>query len=181
MARSLNNSVFPVFRARGLCIRGTGKDYGARGWINQPTLFVRPHRHPGDLSSAVPTAWWHCRVNVPPHRCCPRRTRGQGNNVLERLQEGEQRSDLQLLGPPSGSFKGNHDQIHYTRGLLAGALLPLACAPHGPERASSRIAPCDHRAYPPAAHGCGGRLVSSKLSEVWASRCWSTTAPAPAA
>jgi 4-hydroxy-4-methyl-2-oxoglutarate aldolase len=26
---------FPVF-ARGLCIRGTGKDFGARGWINAP-------------------------------------------------------------------------------------------------------------------------------------------------
>jgi 4-hydroxy-4-methyl-2-oxoglutarate aldolase len=27
---------FPVF-ARGLCIRGTGKDFDARGWINAPT------------------------------------------------------------------------------------------------------------------------------------------------
>jgi 4-hydroxy-4-methyl-2-oxoglutarate aldolase len=26
---------FPVF-ARGLCIRGTGKDFGSRGWINSP-------------------------------------------------------------------------------------------------------------------------------------------------
>lgn len=38
----------PVF-ARGLCIRGTGKDYGARGWINFPTLFDGLVVHPGDL------------------------------------------------------------------------------------------------------------------------------------
>ena len=28
---------FPIF-ARGLCICGTGKDFGARGWINAPVL-----------------------------------------------------------------------------------------------------------------------------------------------
>jgi 4-hydroxy-4-methyl-2-oxoglutarate aldolase len=39
---------FPVF-ARGLCIRGTGKDFGARGWINHPTLFGNLVVHPGDL------------------------------------------------------------------------------------------------------------------------------------
>lgn len=38
----------PVF-ARGLCIRGTGKDYGARGWINFPTLFDSLVVNPGDL------------------------------------------------------------------------------------------------------------------------------------
>lgn len=38
----------PVF-ARGLCIRGTGKDYGARGFINFPTLFGNLVVHPGDL------------------------------------------------------------------------------------------------------------------------------------
>jgi 4-hydroxy-4-methyl-2-oxoglutarate aldolase len=38
----------PVF-ARGLCIRGTGKDFGARGWINHPTLFGDLTVHPGDL------------------------------------------------------------------------------------------------------------------------------------
>jgi 4-hydroxy-4-methyl-2-oxoglutarate aldolase len=38
----------PVF-ARGLCIRGTGKDFGARGWINFPTLFDTLTVHPGDL------------------------------------------------------------------------------------------------------------------------------------
>ncbi len=38
----------PVF-ARGLCIRGTGKDFGARGWINFPTLFDDLTVHAGDL------------------------------------------------------------------------------------------------------------------------------------
>lgn len=38
----------PVF-ARGLCIHGTGKDYGARGWINFPTLFDDLTVHAGDL------------------------------------------------------------------------------------------------------------------------------------
>jgi len=39
---------FPVF-ARGLCIRGTGKDFGARGWINHPLLFDDVPVHAGDL------------------------------------------------------------------------------------------------------------------------------------
>jgi 4-hydroxy-4-methyl-2-oxoglutarate aldolase len=39
---------FPVF-ARGLCIRGTGKDFGARGWINHPTLFGDLCVDAGDL------------------------------------------------------------------------------------------------------------------------------------
>lgn len=38
----------PVF-ARGLCIRGTGKDFGARGWINHPLLFGDLTVHAGDL------------------------------------------------------------------------------------------------------------------------------------
>lgn len=39
---------FPVF-ARGLCIRGTGKDFGARGWINHPVLFDDLTVDAGDL------------------------------------------------------------------------------------------------------------------------------------
>lgn len=39
---------FPVF-ARGLCIRGTGKDFGARGWINHPVLFGELTVSAGDL------------------------------------------------------------------------------------------------------------------------------------
>jgi 4-hydroxy-4-methyl-2-oxoglutarate aldolase len=39
---------FPVF-ARGLCIRGTGKDFGARGWINDELLIGDVAVAPGDL------------------------------------------------------------------------------------------------------------------------------------
>jgi 4-hydroxy-4-methyl-2-oxoglutarate aldolase len=39
---------FPVF-ARGLCIRGTGKDLGARGWINYPLLLADVVVQAGDL------------------------------------------------------------------------------------------------------------------------------------
>ncbi|NSX14717.1 4-carboxy-4-hydroxy-2-oxoadipate aldolase/oxaloacetate decarboxylase [Cupriavidus taiwanensis] len=39
---------FPVF-ARGLCIRGTGKDFGARGWINAPVAIGEVTVHAGDL------------------------------------------------------------------------------------------------------------------------------------
>jgi 4-hydroxy-4-methyl-2-oxoglutarate aldolase len=39
---------FPVF-ARGLCIRGTGKNFQARGWINHPLLIGDVSVEPGDL------------------------------------------------------------------------------------------------------------------------------------
>jgi 4-hydroxy-4-methyl-2-oxoglutarate aldolase len=39
---------FPVF-ARGLCIRGTGKDFGARGWLNHPLLLGDVSVEAGDL------------------------------------------------------------------------------------------------------------------------------------
>jgi 4-hydroxy-4-methyl-2-oxoglutarate aldolase len=39
---------FPVF-ARGQCIRGTGKDRGAIGWINAPILVEGLTVHAGDL------------------------------------------------------------------------------------------------------------------------------------
>ena len=39
---------FPVF-ARGLCIRGTGKDFEARGWINHPLLLGDVTIEAGDL------------------------------------------------------------------------------------------------------------------------------------
>lgn len=39
---------FPVF-ARGLCIRGTGKDYGAIGWLNAPLLIGDVRVAAGDL------------------------------------------------------------------------------------------------------------------------------------
>ena len=39
---------FPVF-SRGLSIRGTGKDYGAIGWINEPVLIGNVTVNAGDL------------------------------------------------------------------------------------------------------------------------------------
>ncbi len=39
---------FPIF-ARGLCIRGTGKDFSARGWLNQPLLVGDVTVSAGDL------------------------------------------------------------------------------------------------------------------------------------
>ncbi len=39
---------FPIF-ARGLCIRGTGKDFSATGSINAPTTFGDVTVHAGDL------------------------------------------------------------------------------------------------------------------------------------
>lgn len=39
---------FPVF-ARGLCIQGTGKDFGARGWLNAPVMIGDILVHAGDL------------------------------------------------------------------------------------------------------------------------------------
>lgn len=39
---------FPVF-ARGLCIRGTGKDFGAQGWINHPIRLGEITVDGGDL------------------------------------------------------------------------------------------------------------------------------------
>jgi 4-hydroxy-4-methyl-2-oxoglutarate aldolase len=44
----LNDFGFPVF-ARGLCIRGTGKDTDARGWINHPVLVGDITVSAGDL------------------------------------------------------------------------------------------------------------------------------------
>jgi len=39
---------FPVF-SRGRCIRGTGKDFGAIGWLNHPVLIGDVRVHAGDL------------------------------------------------------------------------------------------------------------------------------------
>jgi 4-hydroxy-4-methyl-2-oxoglutarate aldolase len=41
---------FPVF-ARGLCMRGTGKDFAARAWLNAPVLIGEITIQPGDLVS----------------------------------------------------------------------------------------------------------------------------------
>jgi len=47
-ARLLGEIGFPVF-SRGLCIRGTGKDYGATGFVNHPLLVGDVQVCAGDL------------------------------------------------------------------------------------------------------------------------------------
>ena len=87
---------FPVF-ARGLCIRGTAKDYGAIGWLNAPVLV-------GD----VPVSAGHLVVGdadgvvvVPRLRAAEIVAKSQQRErdeaaVLKRLEAGE--STLQVYG-----------------------------------------------------------------------------------
>lgn len=80
---------FPVF-ARGLCIRGTGKDFGASGWINFPTLFENVTVRAGDLLVGdgdgvvcIPREGVHTVLEA-----AKRRDRDEAA-ILERLQLGE--------------------------------------------------------------------------------------------
>jgi len=79
----------PVF-ARGLCIRGTGKDHDARGWINFPTLFGDLVVRPGDLIVgdtdgvvAIPVSRAQAVVHAAQQR------EAKEASVLERLRAGE--------------------------------------------------------------------------------------------
>lgn len=79
----------PVF-SRGLCIRGTGKDYGARGFINFPTLFGNLVVKPGDLIVgdtdgvvAVPAARAAEVVEAAAQR------ESKEASILDRLRQGE--------------------------------------------------------------------------------------------
>jgi 4-hydroxy-4-methyl-2-oxoglutarate aldolase len=85
---------FPVF-ARGLCIRGTGKDFDAAGWINFPTVFADVTVQAGDLVVGdadgvvcVPRA--RARTVL---QAAQRRVRDEAK-ILERLQEGESTLDV---------------------------------------------------------------------------------------
>lgn len=85
----LSGSSFPVF-ARGMCIRGTGKDFGARGWINHPTLFGDVVVEAGDLVVGdldgvvvVPSA----RAQELVALAVDRESAEAG--IIQRLQEGE--------------------------------------------------------------------------------------------
>jgi len=79
----------PVF-ARGLCIRGTGKDFDAPGWINFPALFADVTVQAGDLVVGDADGV----VCVPRTRAgtvlqaAERRVRDEAK-ILERLQQGE--------------------------------------------------------------------------------------------
>jgi 4-hydroxy-4-methyl-2-oxoglutarate aldolase len=87
---------FPVF-ARGLCIRGTGKDYGAIGWLNEPVLIGDVTVSAGDLVVGDGDGV----VVVPRGRAADvvekslRRERDEAA-ILARLQAGE--STMQVYG-----------------------------------------------------------------------------------
>jgi 4-hydroxy-4-methyl-2-oxoglutarate aldolase len=87
---------FPVF-ARGLCIRGTGKDYGAVGWLNETVLIGDVAVSAGDLVVADGDGV----VVVPRLRAAEvvaksRQREHDEAAILERLRAGE--STMQVYG-----------------------------------------------------------------------------------
>jgi len=87
---------FPVF-ARGLCIRGTGKDFGATGWINHPVQIGDVVVNAGDLVVGdsdgvvvIPASRAPEVVDAAKHR------EQQEADILRRLQGGE--STLTVYG-----------------------------------------------------------------------------------
>jgi 4-hydroxy-4-methyl-2-oxoglutarate aldolase len=85
---------FPVF-ARGLCIRGTGKDFGARGWINHPVLIDNLTVNPGDLVVgdtdgvvALP------RERAAEHVAAARAREDKEAAIIRRIQAGERTLEL---------------------------------------------------------------------------------------
>jgi len=90
----LRESTLPVF-ARGLSIRGTGKDQGAIGWINAPLLFEGVTVLPGDLILgdadgvvAIPRARAAQVVEASMKR------EALEANVMRRLREGERTMEV---------------------------------------------------------------------------------------
>lgn len=87
---------FPVF-ARGLCIQGTGKDFGAAGWINYPVTMGNVVVHPGDLVVGD----FDGVVAIPQARAAEVIAAGQRREaeeaaILRRLEAGE--STLKVYG-----------------------------------------------------------------------------------
>ena len=84
----------PVF-ARGLCLRGTGKDFGAIGWINAPVLIGEVTIHPGDLIAGdgdgvvvIPRDQIAAAVEASHRR------EAQEADILKRLRQGEATLDI---------------------------------------------------------------------------------------
>jgi 4-hydroxy-4-methyl-2-oxoglutarate aldolase len=84
----------PVF-SRGLCLRGTGKDFGASGWINAPLRLGDVTVHPGDLIAgdgdglvAVP------RARLAQVLAAAQEREAQEARILERLRHGETTLDI---------------------------------------------------------------------------------------
>jgi 4-hydroxy-4-methyl-2-oxoglutarate aldolase len=85
---------FPVF-ARGLCMRGTGKDFGARGWINFPVLFDALTVNAGDLIVGDADGV----VAVPRERAAEvvaasQQREAKEADVIRRLEQGERTLEL---------------------------------------------------------------------------------------
>jgi 4-hydroxy-4-methyl-2-oxoglutarate aldolase len=79
----------PVF-ARGLCIRGTGKDFGARGWINAPTLFDDVTVQAGDLIAGdVDGVVAVSRLRLPKVLEIALQRTHEENEAIERLKAGD--------------------------------------------------------------------------------------------
>ena len=87
---------FPVF-SRGLCIQGTGKDFGATGWINHPITIGNVVVHAGDLVVGDGDGV----VVIPHERAAEVVAAGEKReveeaNILRRLQTGE--STMHIYG-----------------------------------------------------------------------------------
>lgn len=87
---------FPVF-SRGLCIQGTGKDFGATGWINHPITIGNVIVHAGDLVLGDGDGV----VVIPHDRAAEVVAAGEKReveeaNILRRLQAGE--STMHIYG-----------------------------------------------------------------------------------
>ncbi len=85
---------FAVF-ARGLCIRGTGKDFGATGWINHPVWMGDVVVHAGDLIVGDGDGV----VSVPQARAAEvvakgRRREADEADILQRLKDGASTLDI---------------------------------------------------------------------------------------
>jgi 4-hydroxy-4-methyl-2-oxoglutarate aldolase len=90
----LEGKGFPIF-ARGLCIRGTGKDFEARGWINAPVQFDDIVIRPGDLIVgdtdgvvALP------RAQVADTLAKARKREDEEAEIMRRLENGESTLDI---------------------------------------------------------------------------------------
>ena len=93
---------FPVF-ARGLCIRGTGKDFGARGFINHPLLAGDVVVQAGDLLFAdgdgvVAVA----AANLATVIDAARRREAEEAQILKRIGSGESTLDIYGWRTPPG-------------------------------------------------------------------------------
>lgn len=84
----------PVF-ARGLCLKGTGKDFDAIGWINAPVKIGDVTIHPGDIIAGDGDGV----VVIPRERLATvieaaQRREAQEVEILRRLRNGEASLDI---------------------------------------------------------------------------------------